>query len=133
MIISWVMDNQQFWELAFCAAVAGLHSADEAALIADEALKARAERWKEGENSRHMIVSALVEIIEEFIRHSAKLAEMAGTQWADDNDLSQPCHWLNETSKEAKAMISILKRNPLSTAGKSSEREQLRDAVEAGA
>jgi hypothetical protein len=78
------------------------------------------------ENSRHMIVSALIGIIEEFVRHSAKLAEMAGTQWADDNDLCQPCHWLNETSKEARQLIDSLNNKTL-------EREQQKDAVEAGA
>lgn len=39
-------------------------------------------------------------------RAEHEAADYAGSQWADDNDLSQPCHWLNETIKEARAALA---------------------------
>ncbi len=57
--------------------------------------------------SREEAPSTLPEIVEQFIRWATPLAEMAQTQWADDNDLSQPCHWLNETIKDARLALRV--------------------------
>ena len=42
----------------------------------------------------------LREKLRDFCRWSEKLASYAGSQWADDNDLSQETHWLNVTRNE---------------------------------
>lgn len=51
------------------------------------------------------LAGELAETLQNFMRWSEPLAEYAGSQWAEDNDLSQPCHWLNETSKEAAVLL----------------------------
>jgi hypothetical protein len=51
------------------------------------------------------VAAKLRGLLEQFIRWSATLAERAGSQWADDEDLTQECHWLNETSKDACAAL----------------------------
>lgn len=48
----------------------------------------------------------MYEVLKDFLRWSKELARYAGSQWADDSNLSQECHWLNETRKEALLVLA---------------------------
>lgn len=47
------------------------------------------------------------EALSYMVQKSEWVSELPGTQWADDQDLSQEVHWLNEARKEGVAALAV--------------------------
>ena len=94
----------------YLANVTSLASEETRACCADYAVYQRHEDAAYDAFARNTLPALLecARALGPFVRWSAHLAEYAGSAWADAHGLSQDCHWLNESRKEARAALAKL-------------------------